>query len=214
MADNGTNNANESRGSAGFVPLFKAKGRPSQLSVGDMNALVKAIWPWQGLRVSDGLKLTRGDYGNVLDLSPALIDLARKLSAGGSGVFASGSATQYRVKSVQGDYLTCRTWDGTTEGSDDVYIAKPFKLRHSITSAVLDGATVNYTYASLANNLDGTRTATPTSGSAETELVVPRWLANDLIYAVQSNATGVSVGGNALTMVDINADGRAWVKKY
>jgi hypothetical protein len=66
----------------------------------------------------------------------------------GSGVVTvatSGQLQMYRLKSVQGDYITCRTWDGTTEGGSDVYLAKPHKLRNSITSQTIDGVTVDYT---------------------------------------------------------------------
>lgn len=121
--------------------------------------------------------------------------------------FVSGGVSQYRVKSVQGDYCTCRTWDGTTEGSTDVYVAKPYKLRNSITSATIDGVSVSYSYTSTV-----ARTAT-ISSTDEDQVIVPRYLSNDLIYAVTSNYTGVSVSGTPLTLIDINADGRAWAKE-
>ena len=121
--------------------------------------------------------------------------------------FVSGGVAQYRIKSVQGDYCTCRTWDGTTEGSTDVYVAKPYKLRNSITSATIDGVSVSYSYTSTV-----ARTAT-ISSTDEDQVIVPRYLSNDLIYAVTSNYTGVSVSGTPLTLIDINADGRAWAKE-
>lgn len=121
--------------------------------------------------------------------------------------FSSAGVSQYRIKSVQGDYCTCRTWNGTTEGGSDVYIAKPYKLRTSITGATIDGVSVSYSYASSVE-----RTAT-ISGSGENQVVVPRYLANDLIFAASSDHTSVSVSGTELTLIDINADGRAWAKK-
>jgi hypothetical protein len=83
--DNGTNNASESRGSAGLLALFKRTGRPSPFSVGDLNALVKAIWPWQGAEGRRGVKLTRGDRGVIIELDPAVLDSLRTAAAGGGG---------------------------------------------------------------------------------------------------------------------------------
>jgi hypothetical protein len=120
---------------------------------------------------------------------------------------AAGGVTQYRLKSVQGDYVTCRTWDGTTEGGTDVYIAKPMKLRNSITSATIDGVSVTYSYTTTV-----ARTATISSVD-EDQVIVPRYLADDLIYAISADYTSVSVSGTPLTKIDINADGRAWAKE-
>lgn len=121
--------------------------------------------------------------------------------------FNAGGVSQYRIKSVQGDYYTCRTWDGTTEGGSDVYVAKPYKLRNSITSESIDGVTVSYSYASTV-----ARTATISSVD-EDQVIVPRYLSNDIIYVATSNYTGVSVSGTALTLIDMNCDGRAWAKE-
>lgn len=121
---------------------------------------------------------------------------------GGGG----GGVQMYRVKSVQGDYLTCRTWDGTTEGGSDVYVAKSYKLRTSIGSAVIDGVPVTYSYPS---NVERTATI---STSNESQVIVPRYLPNDIIFVASANATGVSVSGTPLKLIDLNADGRAWAK--
>lgn len=120
--------------------------------------------------------------------------------------FVSGGVSQYRVKSVQGDYCTCRTWDGTTEGSD-VYVAKPYKLRNP-GSEIIDGVTVNYTsYPTSVSRV------ADISGTTENQVIVPRYLSNDLIYVATSNYTGVSVSGTPLTLIDVNCDGRAWAKE-
>jgi hypothetical protein len=111
----------------------------------------------------------------------------------------------YRLKSIQSEYLTCRTWNGTTEGGTDIYVAKNHKLRCSIASAVIDGVTVTYTYP-LADNVSRTATITTTS---EDQVIVPRYLVNDLIFAVESSS-GTGVSGK--TLIDLNVDGRAWAK--
>jgi hypothetical protein len=120
---------------------------------------------------------------------------------------------QYRFKSmhVQGDYIVCRTFDNNSEGTTDVLIAKPFKLRFSITGVVIDGSNISYTNYSNANQ---TRTATTVAGS-EIQVIVPRYVVNDLIYGITVDHTGVVVGQvGELKVLDLNADGRAWAKKY
>lgn len=109
----------------------------------------------------------------------------------------------YKYKSMSGDYLTCRTWDGTTEGDTDIYIAKPYKLRRSIASETIDGTLVSYTYAS-----DSERTATDGTNS-ETQKIVPRYLVDDLVWGITAT-TAVTKDNASLTILDMNIDGRAW----
>ena len=41
---------------------------------------------------------------------------------------AESGIARLRVKSVQDDHLVCRTWDGTTEGTSDIKVAKPYVI--------------------------------------------------------------------------------------
>lgn len=115
----------------------------------------------------------------------------------------------FRFKSMKGDYLICRAWNGSVEGSSDIYLAKPVKLRHSITSETIDGTA--YTYSSYSLTAQ-TRVSAPASGSAETQIVVPRYLPNDLIYAMAAPTYVQSedVPAKAVSLIDVNLDGRAW----
>ena len=120
----------------------------------------------------------------------------------GTGVVVSGSQLQladigvgrtvqpvsrWRVKTVYGDYYDCKSWDGTTEGSTTVHIAKPPKLRHSSTSEVIEGTTVSYSYSARTNNNDGSRAASG-GGYSETQIVLPVWITNDEIFAAKPGA--------------------------
>lgn len=143
------------------------------------------------------------------DGTPSVSDVTEiKFPAGtvtddGGGVVtiaAVAPVQMLRLKSIQADYLTCRTWDGTTEGSTDILVAKSYKLRNAIVSAVIDGVTVTYAYPDTV-----TRTAT-ISGSNETQVIVPRYLVNDLILGMTVGYTGVT----SVTIIDLNLDGRAW----
>jgi hypothetical protein len=122
------------------------------------------------------------------------------------------ASEMYRLKSVQADYLVCRTWDGTTEGDTDVYIAKEPKLRHSITSETIAGTTYYYTYPGTgAGEVDGDgaylsryRLAYSDSGHTslvETCVVTPEWLPNDILFADLCTHSGVEVSGDELTLV-------------
>lgn len=97
---------------------------------------------------------------------------------GGVGLVA------YRVKSRLGDILTCRTFDGTTEGSSDVLVAVPLDAR-SVNSETLDGTTFTYTY-SPATDLNRSRT----NNSGELQQVVPLWREDGLIVAAPVNYPG------------------------
>lgn len=127
------------------------------------------------------------------------------VSAGVVSLAFSG-VQMYRYKSQAGDYIICRTWNGTTEGGSDVEIAKPMKLRNSIVSAVIDGVTVTYTYGGTFM----TRVAT-IAATTEDQVIVPRYLVNDLIFAIDS-AGGTAISGALKDKIDLNVDGRAWSK--
>lgn len=121
-----------------------------------------------------------------------------------------------------GDYMLCRTWDGTTEGATMIAVARPFLLRKS----VFDGFIIDdysYAYASVSQ-----RTKTRQSDrKAETQVIVPGYVNSDLsdirhiIYAATGIAGGTKVleTGNELdptkpvAWLDLNVDGRAWAKK-
>lgn len=113
----------------------------------------------------------------------------------------------YKLKSIQGDYLTCRTWDGTNEGATDVYIAKPSKLRTSLAGEVIDG--VNVTYAYDANFV--IRAASAAGYFSEIHYVTPRYNINNLIYAI-TVTTAVLRAGVEVGKLDLNVDARAWAR--
>lgn len=118
---------------------------------------------------------------------------------------SAGVIKQFRVKSQSYDYNVCREFDGTTEGTTDVRVAKNPNLRRT----GWDGTTVAYaleaypgapstsmaiTYSYIAPTY---RTASVVAGAAvsvEHEVIVPRYIDNvSVIFASQSeNGTGVT----------------------
>lgn len=144
------------------------------------------------LQPAPGYRIRRTPGGTFLGLDP---------SAGGGGSFSL-----HRFKSIQAEYLVCRTWDGTTEGTEDVNIAKPYLLRQSITSRTMHGTPITYTYPGGATSQ--TRQATG-SGRTETGFITEAYVVNDIIWAVRAT-TLVTVSGTALSLLDANVDGRCW----
>ena len=115
---------------------------------------------------------------------------------------------RFKVQSINTDYLTCRTYDGTTTGSTDIYVAMPWDLRRT----PFHGATVNgvtYTYSSNIQRsaTDGTNT--------ETHVITPPYFANCEIWAFRAvgGGTGVTVSSAGLVWQDMNVSGRAWAVK-
>jgi len=140
-------------------------------------------------------------------------------SKGGSG----SAIRQFRIKTIQNDFYTCRAWSGTSEGDDDIYIARPFEHRVSnfngqsiVYSSDGDAFTATYAYTSA------TKRQKTISGTAETQVLIPYFKGDfHLIYAVAvsdaltvgaSNTTLTDPNNNPITLLDLNVDGRAWAK--
>lgn len=99
---------------------------------------------------------------------------------------------------VNGDYWVCTA----VVGGATVNVAKPYKLRNSITSATIDGNAWTYAYTNTVER-------TATSGSySEYQRISPRVLANDLIFAANIGATATGV--TSVLWQDLNVNGCAW----
>jgi hypothetical protein len=111
---------------------------------------------------------------------------------------------------VQSDYLVCRIWDGQTEGSTDVNVAKPWLLRQTPFD---DGTRTNGLGQSIAYAYSDsmTRVATGPSGDMN-EVIKPSWVEDDVIIATTgiTGGTGVEVDDVAVVWLDDNNDARCW----
>lgn len=136
---------------------------------------------------------------------------------GGSG--ATVAVTHYRVKSVQGDYLTCRSWDpgadptAAVEGTTDVYVAKAPELRQSIGSETIFGIQYDYTYGTGPDSNNMFRTSTVHGGTSdvETQLAIPPWYVNREIDAIDAKTNVIGGDGNACGKLMINSP--HWAKQ-
>ena len=111
-----------------------------------------------------------------------------------------------RVKGEENDYLRCKTWDGTTEGTDTIYVAKPYDLQRT----PFDGNTVNsktYTYRSK------NRREVNVSSRTYSETIREEYYNNAEIYAEYrpKGDTGVT-GTPIIYWIDSNQAARRWMR--
>lgn len=128
---------------------------------------------------------------------------------------------RYRVKSVGDDTIVANEISSAgTVSTVDTRIAKPFNLRSqgwngvTITYPLEDYPTapqslaVRYAYQSSVYRI---ASVTTTAGTTqEHQIIVPRYvpLFSEILVAEPENGTGVA----DTTLIDLNADGRAWAK--
>lgn len=130
---------------------------------------------------------------------------------------------QLRLKSIENDFYTCRSWSGEEEGDADIFVARPFGHRVSnfdgqsiAWSSDGDAFTATYAYTSA------TKRTKTISGTAETQVLIPYFKTDfDLIYAITvKEPITIGVSNTRLTdpndapikLLDLNVEGRAWAK--
>jgi hypothetical protein len=154
---------------------------------------------------------------NTFQQSPtdSFIQSTHKHSRG--EVVATCTITQrFLYKSIQDDYLVCRTWNGTTEGDEDVKIARPWLLRRSPRDStfVAHDLTAGSPFPYIRKAIKGF--------AVESQRLVPGYVVNDEIYATKHIDAPVliqdSAGDPAViypqaeVWIDDNRDGRCWAK--
>lgn len=144
-----------------------------------------------------GVRVNRTTRGDVI--------VPRRSGGGGGGI---SKLKRYRLKSVQGDYLTCRTWDGTTEGSTEVLIAKEYKHRNSLTAENIGGSAVTYTYAADPSDTTGMNVIRTTHLGFTTERahIIPFWVLNEELNAIPADTGVLDADSNLITL---RIDGRS-----
>ncbi len=154
-----------------------------------------------------GYRVRRTTSGTALELLPSF--------GGGTGA----PVTMYMIVSIQNEYATCKTWDGTRTagvpqlGSSDVLIAKHRPQRMSISQEVIDGVTINYVYSDSNNRSanDGTQ--------AEAQVCYPRYKAysgGTLVYPGSVIVAGQPSNGTDVANVTWQelSPGRVWARRY
>jgi len=182
-----------------------------------------------------------GLYGPVWTELNKVIDVLRSLvPKGGRGIrITSGvngstysveaerakafQVQQYILVSIQNDFYTCYEWDGTTAGTTEIYIARPFE--HRVSN--FNGRTIDYSsdgdvFSATYSYTSATKRTKTISGTAETQVLIPLFKAAfHIIYAIETDSTFTVGPSNTpltdpndepITLLDLNLDGRAWCK--
>ena len=129
---------------------------------------------------------------------------ALEIQAGGGGGGSPGKLRRYLVNAVEADHLVC---------DDGVIVAKPWRLQRT----PFDGNAIVFedersrTYTASYQYSSHILRKVRIGVVEEFQVVVPRYkLGFDYIFASESeNGTGVT----GATLVDVNADGRAWARE-
>lgn len=137
-----------------------------------------------------GYRLKEVPSGTILEIIPG---------TGGSPL------SLYRFKSNAANHIICRSWNGTTEGTVDVLIAKQPTIRNSVTNETLRGVAMTYSAFDLTAQ---TRLANG-GGTTETHYITPPFNLNDLIYALPAK-TLVTAGSPAAALTLMDTSNRAW----
>ncbi len=121
------------------------------------------------------------------------------------------------------DYILVKELDSLNQHR----VAKPFKLRNSITGAVIYQSVWAYTYphnGAISDSLYGIyrvgTNSTVNPAIVERMGIVPQYLADDIILAIDASSVVAPVAvdpldttaapGEQITLLDTNEDGRAW----
>lgn len=148
------------------------------------------------------------------DIVPTVTSQGTFLSLRPRSGTGGSTLAQYRLKEIGADWLRCRKYDGTTEGTEDVYIARDPELRRTPFDGQTiawdsDGDAFSATYA-YSSHTKRTKTV---SGTAETQVIVPYYKVDFTVVlaATSANKTGVlDPNGAAIYLVEITQ--RAWAK--
>lgn len=123
----------------------------------------------------------------------------------------STDVQQFKVKSLdQADSITCRTWDGTTEGNVDIQVAMPFLLQKTPfdNNSRFD---IDFSYSTFQKRL-----ATLEAGDEQDQVILPIYLEDDVIFARRNILGGINtqdeLTGKQLIWMDQNYDGRYWAE--
>jgi len=128
-----------------------------------------------------------------------------------SGLKLSPTVQQFTVVEVQGDYLICNPRTGNTDtDATRIFVAKPYLLRTSITTR----DSIDYVEVDAQS-----RVATNADADTEDQVIVPSYVVDDIIYAINTISGGTDVESGSQTQtqeeiewIDLNVDGRAWAK--
>ena len=152
--------------------------------------------------------------GVLVDVTPRGTFVRPRIITPGPG--GGASVQQLRVHTVEQDYMKCRSYNGGVVGTEDILVALPFKLRRTPfdgQTIVYDRVTQSGTWSAVYHYISNLLRTVTIEFISETQLILPRYrLDGDIIYAIDADTDVADANGNPVTLLDINADGRAWAR--
>lgn len=166
------------------------------LSAGIFRAIAELKRAVNSNRIVSGVGYTvrESTNGSVLEIS----------SGGGGGAVSSPMI----IQTALANYFVCRTWDGTTEGSTDILVAKSYNCRQPASRIYL-GVTYDYTYTAGADSVNDTRVS-DNGTDTETQMVTPPYDDDMIIWAKRVSWSGVEVDDVDLKLMEDTE--RCWAK--
>ena len=175
------------------VQIPEPKGPGSFIGRANRMLVMAILRAMVNLQVKVPMVDTAGNYLGTADAAVTLangrcvVTLPKTLNPASAGGGA-GMEARFRFKDDLGSSLRCRTWDGTTEGTTDVFIAKQPTLRATYASAVQNGVTYSFSYSAGSADTNGnhyfSRVTAGSDGTNVTSDIAPPFIFNDDIYAV------------------------------
>lgn len=163
----------------------------------------------------------------IAQLQSAISRLRRRIVGAGGGTsnvnVTGGALEMYRFKAIgsNGDYVIATSYNGSADGPNE-NVALPYLLRNTMPfgDRNIDGDSLHY-FLDSTNGINAntqSRCVNVTNGTTNVtntliEVITPRYVANDVFFVMQSDHTNVSVSNVALTLIDVNLDGRSWALK-
>jgi hypothetical protein len=151
--------------------------------------------------------------GQIYSLAQAIEKATREIAkqrrkplGGGTGQVVAIQV--FQITAIYSDDLfSAQTWDGTTLGGTDIFIAKQSNFRPSLTTEIVDGVTISHTYSD-----DNHRTSNDGANS-QNEVCWPRFaVGNEIVAALSTNGTPVSDTSSPPQPVEwIDLTNRVWM---
>lgn len=168
-----------------------------------------AAWCRKMLNYVESLRIRPGRGYNLI---PSPRGVAFDFPAPGIGGPPAGGAGRYRIKGGTDDHLSCVTWDGTTEGTETIFIAKPDELRCSNAGPEVKlVSSYTYTYSAGPDDLNKYRVSKVAGLPDENQLVTPPWFIDAVIYAIKADPGVKDPNGKPISLL-VDSPARLWCK--
>ncbi len=163
--------------------------------------------PLLARRLNQPLAILRGLRGGV-NQPTQVPSVAR------GGVTAAGISVRraFHSKVVRDDYLVCRELDADgNEAATDTNVALPWLLQRIAYDNTIRGF-IRLSYLSPTRRLASIGQGA--SLRTETQIIIPRFILDDMVYATLESYTGVATADGEKVQWQAEYAGRAWAREH